>query len=29
MNSKMVSDAIGRLGGTPISLPLPDWYEGA
>jgi TRAP-type C4-dicarboxylate transport system substrate-binding protein len=28
MNSKSVSDAITRLGGTPISLPLPDFYEG-
>jgi len=28
MNSKMVSDAITRLGATPISLPLPDFYEG-
>jgi TRAP-type C4-dicarboxylate transport system substrate-binding protein len=23
-----VSDAITRLGATPISLPLPDFYEG-
>jgi TRAP-type C4-dicarboxylate transport system substrate-binding protein len=28
MNSKLVSDAITRLGATPISLPLPDFYEG-
>jgi TRAP-type C4-dicarboxylate transport system substrate-binding protein len=28
MNSKLVSDAISRLGATPISLPLPDFYEG-
>jgi TRAP-type C4-dicarboxylate transport system substrate-binding protein len=28
MNSKIVSDAITRLGATPISLPLPDFYEG-
>jgi len=28
MNSKPTADAISLLGGTPISLPLPDVYEG-
>ena len=27
MNSKMVGDVVARLGGSPITIPLTDFYE--